>query len=128
MLRLAAAFTGGFLLLAPCVAVLLVLGGLSPAVAAECGRASWYGPGFHGRTTASGAKFDQWAMTAAMPNRAEMGRSYRVTYRDRSVVVKITDLGPHKRLNRSIDLSRGAAAKLGMIDAGIARVCLERVR
>lgn len=66
-------------------------------------------------------------MTAAMPDRSEMGRSYRVRYRGRSVVVKITDLGPHKRLGRVIDLSRGAARKLGLEHDGVGRVCLERL-
>lgn len=101
----------------------------SPALAAErCGEASWYGNEHHGRKTASGAVFNQWAMTAAMPNRSEMGRSYRVRYRGRSVVVLITDLGPHRSLNRIIDLSRGAAQKLGLEHAGVGRVCVERVK
>lgn len=100
----------------------------NPVMSAErCGEASWYGNQHHGRTTASGAVFDQWAMTAAMPDRSEMGRSYRVRYRGRSVVVKITDLGPAKQLHRVIDLSRGAARKLGLEHAGVGRVCLERL-
>lgn len=120
-------------LLLACVPALIILGFTAymlPALACSgtAGKASWYGDEHHGRKTASGAIFDQWAMTAAMPNRTEMGRWYRVTYRDRSVVVKITDLGPHKRLKRAIDLSRGAADKLGMIEAGVVPVCLERVR
>ena len=100
----------------------------SPVLAAEhCGEASWYGNEHHGRHTASGAIFDQWGMTAAMPDRSEMGRSYRVRYRGRSVVVKITDLGPARSLNRVIDLSRGAARTLGLERAGVGRVCLERI-
>lgn len=99
-----------------------------PVLSADrCGEASWYGNQHHGRKTASGAVFNQWAMTAAMPNRSEMGRSYRVRYRGRSVVVLITDLGPHRSLNRIIDLSRGAAQKLGLEHAGVGRVCVERI-
>jgi len=125
MLRLAAAFTGGFLLLA--VAAFWLT---TPALACSgtAGKASWYGFEHDGRKTASGAVFDQWAMTAAMPNRSELGRVYRVTHAGKSVVVRITDVGPHKRLGRVIDLSRGAAAKLGMIEAGVGRVCLERIQ
>lgn len=96
-----------------------------PAHAATemCGKASWYGNEHHGRRTASGAIFDQYALTAAMPDRARLGERWRVTYRGKSVVVTITDLGPHKRLGRIIDLSRGAAAKIGMIEAGVGTVC-----
>lgn len=127
MHRLLPGLGAGLFVVAFGFVALLTLGALAPALAAErCGTASWYGHEHHGRRTASGAVFDQWALTAAMPDRAEMGRSYRVTYRGRSVVVRITDLGPHKRLGRIIDLSRGAARQLGMEQAGVARVCLER--
>lgn len=91
------------------------------------GTASYYGFEHHGRRTASGAVFDQWAMTAAMPSRKHLGERWRVTYRGKSVVVTITDLGPHKRLGRAIDLSRGAAAQLGMIEAGVGQVCLKHL-
>lgn len=104
-----------------------VLCGVAEA-AERCGKASYYCCEHHGRFTASGEVFNQHAMTAAMPNRSEMGRSYRVRYRGRSVVVRITDLGPHRSLNRIIDLSYGAAQKLGMIRAGVGTVCIERVR
>lgn len=102
-----------------------------PARSAECeisGVASWYGNEHHGRKTASGAIFNQWAMTAAMPSRSHLGERWRVTYKGKSVTVKITDVGPHKRLGRVLDLSRGAAAKLGMLNAGLGRVCLTRLR
>lgn len=92
------------------------------------GRASFYCCEHHGRATASGEIFNQNAMTAAMPNRSELGRVYKVTYQGKSVVVRITDLGPHKRLNRIIDLSRAAAEQLGMIKVGVASVCIDRIR
>ncbi len=92
-----------------------------------CGVASWYGNEHHGRRTASGAIFNQWAMTAAMPSRSHLGERWRVTYKGKSVTVKITDVGPAKRLHRVIDLSRGAAGKLGMTAAGLGRVCMHRL-
>jgi rare lipoprotein A len=93
-----------------------------------CGKASWYGNEHHGRTTASGEVFNQWAMTAAMPSRKHLGERWRVTYNGKSVVVRINDLGPHRRLNRIIDLSRAAAAELGMIRAGVVTLCAEVVK
>ena len=124
MLKLITGIVAGLVVVAAAAAFLT-----SQVLAAErCGVASWYGNEHHGRHTASGAVFDQWAMTAAMPDRSEMGRSYRVRFRGRSVVVRITDLGPHRSLNRVIDLSRGAARTLGLERAGVGRVCLERIR
>jgi rare lipoprotein A len=101
-----------------------------PARAADCdiaGVASWYGGSHHGRRTASGAVFNQYAMTAAMPPRSHLGERWRVTYKGKSVIVKITDVGPAKRLGRVIDLSYGAARKLGMVQAGLGRVCLKKL-
>lgn len=100
-----------------------------PAEAGEqCGEASYYCCEHHGRLTASGEPFDQWAMTAAMPSRAMMGSMVRVclvSEPNRCVTVRVNDLGPHASLNRVIDLSLGAARALGMEQAGVARVCLE---
>jgi rare lipoprotein A len=95
---------------------------------AERGIASWYGNEHHGRRTASGEVFDQWAMTAAhktlpfdtivlVKNRAD-GRTVRV---------RITDRGPFVR-GRIIDLSKGAAVELGMLEEGIAPVRIEVVK
>lgn len=108
---------GGFVVLAAAMFL------SSPALAA-CGEASWYGPAHHGRTTASGERFDQWAMTAARPSRRDLGKVYRVTYRGRSVRVRINDTGGFARYGRIIDLSRGAARKLGMERAGVGSVCI----
>lgn len=99
-----------------------------PIRAAECGKISWYGNEHHGRRTASGAIFDQNALTAAMPSRKHLGERYRVTYQGRAVTVNITDLGPARRLNRGMDLSHAAAAKLGMVRAGVVKACWEKVR
>ena len=107
---------------AAAVGCLLVIA--TPASAATC-KASWYGPGFHGKTTASGSRYDQNALTAAHPT-APFGTRYRVTYKGRSVVVRITDRGPFTG-GRCIDLSRGAASAIGMIGAGVGTVTLQRL-
>jgi rare lipoprotein A len=109
------------------LAILMAAWYVVPVRAADkiCGLASWYGGEHHGRKTASGETFNQWAMTAAMPSRARFGEVWRVTFKRKSVDVRITDLGPHKSLNRVIDLSRGAARKIGLEHAGIGRVCME---
>ncbi|MGQ9366060.1 septal ring lytic transglycosylase RlpA family protein [Azospirillum sp. A39] len=88
----------------------------------ETGVASWYGPGFHGRKTASGAVFDQDAMTAAHRT-LPLGTEVRVIRIDdgRSVTVTINDRGPYID-GRVIDLSRRAAAKLDMREEGIVPV------
>lgn len=99
--------------------------GAPPVHAGECRGASWYGPGFHGKRTASGAKFNENAMTAAHRT-LPFGTKLRVTYRGRSVVVTITDRGPFHR-GRALDLSKAAASKLGSKQAGVVRACWERL-
>ncbi len=98
-----------------------------PASWQEAGQASWYGGRHHGRRTSSGEIFDQNAMTAAHP-RLPLGSRVRVTMDDTgsSVVVTITDRQPdHGR--RIIDLSRGAASRIGMLDRGTGMVTLASV-
>jgi len=87
--------------------------------------ASYYGSAHHGRKTASGERFDMHAMTAAHPS-WRFGTKVRVTYRGKSVVVRINDRGPFTG-GRCIDLSQGAAAELGMIRAGVGNVTLQRL-
>jgi rare lipoprotein A len=91
----------------------------------ETGQASWYGRRFHGRTTASGAPFDMNAMTAAHRT-LPFGTKVKVTNmaNGRAVTVTINDRGPFVR-GRVIDLSRGAAAKLDFLDAGVTKVRME---
>lgn len=81
-----------------------------PAEAAKV-KASWYGPGFHGRTTASGERFNQWAMTAAHKT-LKFGTRVLVSYKGKSVIVRINDRGPFTK-GRTLDLSKGAAQKIG---------------
>lgn len=102
---------------------------LAPAAMAKTieGEASWYGPGFDGRQTASGEIFDQDEMTAAHKT-LPFGTQVRVTYEGtgESVVVRINDRGPYAH-GRVIDLSRAAADDIGLLDAGTGDVTLEVV-
>ncbi|MEM7773539.1 MAG: septal ring lytic transglycosylase RlpA family protein [Cyanobacteria bacterium P01_A01_bin.37] len=86
------------------------------------GRASWYGPGFHGRRSASGEVFNQHALTAAHRT-LPFGTLVRVTNvsSGASVTVRINDRGPFGG-GRVIDLSAGAAQEIGMIRSGVATV------
>jgi len=89
------------------------------------GIASWYGGVFNGRHTASGERFDMYAMTACHPT-LPFGSVVRVVNLEnkRSVVVRITDRGDLID-GRIIDLSYGAAHKLEMTKSGLASVKLE---
>jgi rare lipoprotein A len=91
----------------------------------ELGHASWYGPKFHGKKTASGEVFDQQEFTAAHRN-LPMGSKVRVTNleNEKSVEVEINDRGPFVD-GRIIDLSRAAARALRMLEDGITRVRVE---
>jgi rare lipoprotein A len=109
----------------------LALSSLAFTAAAEArtrsgaGLASWYGPGFHGRRTASGETFNTGALTAAHKS-LPFGARVRVVNAKtgRSVVVRINDRGPFIR-GRVIDLSKAAARAIGM--DGIAPVRLARM-
>lgn len=104
----------------------LLLACLVVPAAAETCSASYYGPGFHGRKTASGERFNQYAMTAASRT-LPMGARVKVTLGKRSVVVRINDRGPYAG-GRCIDLSYGAAKALDMIHRGVARVSISPAR
>ncbi|RKI72772.1 septal ring lytic transglycosylase RlpA family protein [Corallococcus sp. AB049A] len=90
------------------------------------GLASFYGPGLHGRPTASGEKFNQNALTAAHRT-ARFGSCVKVMNMEngREVEVRVNDRGPFVD-GRIIDLSKAAAKKLDMLDKGLARVRLYR--
>ncbi|WP_029660637.1 septal ring lytic transglycosylase RlpA family protein [Aliihoeflea sp. 2WW] len=89
------------------------------------GSASWYGGKFHGRTTANGERYDMNELTAAHKT-LPFGTKVRVINErnGKAVVVRINDRGPFVG-KRVIDLSRGAAQAVGMINQGVARVKLE---
>ena len=91
----------------------------------QVGTASWYGPGFHGKKTASGERFDQNKLTAAHRS-LPLDTVVKVTNLDngKAVKVSINDRGPYSG-KRVIDLSRAAARKLDMTDDGTARVRIE---
>jgi rare lipoprotein A len=88
------------------------------------GIASWYGPGFHGRRTASGERYNQETFTAAHGS-LPFGTRVRVTLlaTNRSVVVRINDRLP--RRDRIIDLSRAAARAIHLLDRGVGKVRVE---
>jgi rare lipoprotein A len=91
----------------------------------QTGVASWYGPGFHGKLTASGEVFDQEKFTAAHRT-LPWGSKVRVTNlaNGKSAVVRINDRGPAVK-GRIIDVSKAAATALGMTTAGTTAVRLE---
>lgn len=93
----------------------------------QTGEASYYADKFHGRTTASGEKYDKNAFTCAHLS-LPYGTTLRVTNLDngKSTVVRVNDRGPFSP-NRIIDLSRVAAEQIGMIAAGKAKVKIESV-
>src|SRR5215203_2536582 len=104
----------------------LVLGcalAATPAAAEESrsiqtGAASWYGPGFHGKKTANGERFNTHALTAAHKT-LPFGTKVRVTNEStgKSVVVRINDRGPYAQ-GRVIDLSKAAADAVGILGVG----------
>jgi rare lipoprotein A len=89
--------------------------------------ASWYGPRFHGKTTANGETYNQMAYTAAhktMP----FGTLLKVTNlrNGKSLIVRINDRGPYID-GRDLDLSKGTALALGMIKRGVIKVKVEEI-
>src|SRR4051812_12144518 len=94
--------------------------GLTPTGSVVTGMASWYGPGFDGRPTASGAIFDQEGWTVASRD-LPLGTILLITHGDRSVLALVNDRGPFVA-GRVLDLSHGVAAALGTVQAGVARV------
>lgn len=95
------------------------------SAAAQIGMASWYGKKFHGRLTANGERYDMNAATCAH-KKLRFGTRVRVTNikTGKSVICRVNDRGPFIG-GRIIDLSKGTAKRLGMIQSGTARVRLE---
>lgn len=106
------------------VAVAAVLLSFSTAAYAQCGGASWYGPGFNGKRAASGEIFNENAMTAAHRS-LPFGTKVVVTDQNTGnrVEVTINDRGPFHG-KRIIDLSKAAATALGFRNRGTTSVCL----
>lgn len=103
--------------------------GVAPTRADEPvnGVASWYGAGFDGRTMANGQPYRMNGLSAASKT-LPLGSWVRVRNLNNGLVVEvpISDRGPYIR-GRDIDMSKGAAHVLGMIDAGIVPVLIERI-
>ncbi len=91
------------------------------------GKCSWYGPGFHTRTTANGEKYDMYGVSAAHRTLA-FGTLVRVTHlkNKRSTVIRVNDRGPVPK-SVYMDLSYAAAKGLNMINEGRAKVKFEIV-
>ena len=85
---------------------------------------SWYGPGFQGRLTANGERYNQNGRTAAHKT-LPFGTRLKVCFR-RCAVVRVNDRGPYAH-GRDIDLSRGAADAIGLTNSGVGRVKLTRL-
>ncbi len=92
---------------------------------AEVGNASFYAHRFHGRSTASGERYDETKLTAAHRT-LPFGTRVRVTNLEngRSVMLRVNDRGPHRK-SRVIDVSYVAAKRLGFVRDGVARVRVE---
>lgn len=99
--------------------------GSATSATAPSGLASYYADALHGRPTASGERYRKHELTAAHRT-LPFGSLVRVTNRlnGRSVTVRINDRGPFVR-GRVIDLSRGAATRLEMVQAGVVQVELK---
>jgi len=97
----------------------------APRAEVQDGNATWYGAAFAGRKTASGEPFNPLALTAAHRT-LPFGTWVEVTRVDTgaSVRVRITDRGPYAAASqhRIIDLSRGAAERIGLVKSGVTRV------
>jgi len=85
-------------------------------------RATWYGPGFHGRRTASGERFNQYAMTLASRH-LPFGTRVRVVNprTGRSALARVNDRGPYTR-GYTADLSKGLAQRIGLRSSGPVRL------
>jgi rare lipoprotein A len=89
--------------------------------------ASWYGPRFHGKTTANGESFNQMALTAAHKT-LPFGTVIKVTNlrNGKSVLARINDRGPFID-GRDLDLSKGTAQALGMTNRGVIHVKVQQL-
>jgi peptidoglycan lytic transglycosylase len=99
-----------------------IIVGTAQAETFQMGEASWYGPGFHGRQTANGERFNTNDLTAAHKT-LPFGTKVKVTHEltGKSVVVRINDRGPYAK-DRVIDLSKASAQAIGI--SGVAKVIL----
>jgi len=108
------------------VLLLSVIAPHTQAATFQCGQASHYGigDGYHGQRTASGERFDAYAMTAAHPS-LPLGTKILVKNQanDKDVLVTINDRGPYIH-GRIVDLSYGSFSRIAHPGQGVADVCL----
>ena len=93
----------------------------------QSGTASYYGKAHHGKRTASGTRFNMYAMTAAHRT-LPFGTKLRITSADtgKTVLVTVNDRGPYSG-RRILDLSQEAARQLGMLKIGVGRITIEKL-
>lgn len=91
---------------------------VTTANAMQTGKISWYGPGFNGKKTASGERFNQYALTAAHKT-LPFGTRVKITnpINNKSVIVRVNDRGPFIK-GREFDLSKAAAQSIGIKGVG----------
>ena len=87
-----------------------MIGAFAVVSSAGATKVSWYGKKFHGRRTASGERYNMYALTAASKTLA-FGTKIRLTYKSKVVIVRINDRGPYVR-GRKLDISYASAKKL----------------
>ncbi|MDH2274004.1 septal ring lytic transglycosylase RlpA family protein [Moraxella porci] len=107
---------------------LLLAGTALLALSAQAATVTYYGDKFHGRKTASGERFNQNAMTCAS-NSHKMGTVLEVTNvkNGKSVVCRVNDTGGFSKYGVSLDLSKGAFAKIAPLSQGRAQVSIRKV-
>lgn len=91
-------------------------------------KASWYGPGFHGKKTANGEVYDQMSFTAAHKS-LKFGTLLKITNpkNGKSIIVRINDRGPYID-GRDLDLSKAAALELGFVRKGVTKIKVEEIK
>lgn len=97
------------------------------AIFKEVGIATYYGDSVNGHKTANGDIFDNKKFTAAHKT-LPFGTYVKVTalWNGKSTTVKITDRGPYRK-GRIIDISKAAAAEIGLVGKGLGKVEIEVV-
>lgn len=107
---------------------LLLLATAMCALSAQAATVTYYGDKFHGRKTASGERFNQNAMTCAS-NTHKFGTHLKVTNtaNGKSVICRVNDRGGFSKYGVTLDLSKGAFAKIAPLSQGRARVTIETV-
>ncbi|MFV0531332.1 MAG: septal ring lytic transglycosylase RlpA family protein [Flavobacteriales bacterium] len=91
----------------------------------KTGKASWYGPGFHGRLTANGERYNMNGVSAAHKT-LRFGTKVKITNvaNGKSIIVRINDRGPYIT-GRQFDLSKGAFKKIASVSKGVIKIKYE---